>query len=131
MGTDSSSRSPLPGENALFRHILYDLWVEDASILERVEPLEEMLLEAARRTGAVILNSHFHQFDPHGVTGLVLISQSHLSIHTWSEDSYAAIDLFTYSHMDPDAAIACIRERLHPIREHITDLDRGTLPGPA
>ncbi len=112
----------------MFRHILYDLWVEDAEILERVAPLEEILLEAARRTGAVILNSHFHQFDPHGVTGLVLISQSHLSVHTWSEDSYAAIDLFTYSHMDPEAAIVYIRECLRPVREQITDLTRGAVP---
>ncbi len=113
-----------------FRHVLYDLWVEDARILERVEPLEEMLVEAARRTGANILHCHFHQFDPHGVTGLILIAQSHLSIHTWSEDSYAAVDLFTYSHMDPDTAVSYIREYLHPVREKITDLTRGGLPVP-
>ena len=111
-----------------FRHILYDLWVEDPSILERTGPLEEILCEATRRTGAVILHSHFHQFDPHGVSGVVLIAQSHLSIHTWSEDSYAAIDLFTYSHMDPEAAMEYIRERLHPIREEINDLSRGGGP---
>jgi S-adenosylmethionine decarboxylase len=111
-----------------FRHVLYDLWVEDPRILERVGPLEEMLLEAARRTGATILHCHFHQFDPHGVTGLILIAQSHLSIHTWSEDSYAAVDLFTYSHMDPDAAIEYIRGYLRPIRERITDLKRGGAP---
>ena len=108
-----------------FRHVLYDLWVEDPGILERVEPLEELLCEAARRSDAVILHSHFHQFDPHGVSGVVLIAQSHLSIHTWSEDNYAAVDIFTYSHMDPEAAIDYIREQLRPGREKITALSRG------
>jgi S-adenosylmethionine decarboxylase proenzyme len=111
-----------------FRHVLYDLWVEDPAILERVSPLEELLCEAARRTGATILGSHFHQFHPHGVTGIVLIAQSHLSIHTWSEDGYAAVDLFTYSHMDPEAAIACLREGLRPARERVTDVTRGGGP---
>jgi len=110
-----------------FRHILYDLWLADAAILERTGPIEEILLEAARVSGAVVLHSHFHQFDPHGVTGVVLIAQSHLSIHTWSEDNYAAVDVFTYSHMDPEAAIAHIRERLRPVRERVTDLKRGSL----
>ncbi len=109
-----------------FRHILYDVWVEDAQVLERVGPIREMMLEAARRSKALILDSYFHQFDPHGVTGVVLIAQSHLSIHTWSEDAYAAIDLFTYSHMDPDAAIGYIREQLRPVRERQTDLTRGS-----
>lgn len=116
----------MPSHNP-FRHILYDLWVDDASVLERTGPLEELLLEAARRAGARILHSHFHQFDPHGVTGVVLIAQSHLSIHTWSEDAYAAVDIFTYEGMDPHAAIATIRERLRPVRESITDLERGGL----
>lgn len=111
-----------------FRHILYDLWVEHPEILERTGPLEEMLCEAARRSGAVILHSHFHQFDPHGVTGVVLISQSHLTIHTWSEHNYAAVDLFTYSHMEPEAALDYIREQLRPVREQVTDLDRGDGP---
>ncbi len=111
-----------------FRHILYDVWLEDAQILERVEPMREMMLEAARRSNALILDSYFHQFDPHGVTGVVLIAQSHLSIHTWSEDAYAAIDLFTYSHMDPDAAINYIREQLRPVRERLSDLTRGGAP---
>lgn len=111
-----------------FRHIMYDLWVEDASILERTGPMEELLLEAARRSGAKVLHCHFHQFDPHGVTGIVLIAQSHLSIHTWSEDSYAAVDLFTYEGMDPVAAVSYIREQLQPTRERITDLSRGGTP---
>lgn len=111
-----------------FRHILWDVWVEDAAILERAGPLEELLLEAARRSGATVLRSHFHQFDPHGVTGVVLIAQSHMSIHTWSEDAYAALDLFTYSHMDPDAAMDYIRAQLRPIRERVTDLTRGGGP---
>ncbi len=111
-----------------FRHILYDLWVEDPSILERTKPLEEIMLEAARCSGATILHSYFHQFDPHGVSGIVLIAQSHLSIHTWSEDKYAAIDVFTYQGMNPELAISYIREKLRPTRERITDLSRGGTP---
>lgn len=114
-----------------FRHILYDVWLAEPEILERTEPLEAILVEAARRSHAVILHCHFHQFDPHGVTGIVLIAQSHLSIHTWSEDSYAAIDIFSCGGgMDPDAALKYLREQLRPVREKITDLARGGGVGP-
>ncbi len=128
---EATESQPVLGPQAAmtpFRHILYDVWVEEPGILERVEPMREMMLEAARRSNALILDAYFHQFDPHGVTGVVLIAQSHLSIHTWSEDAYAAIDLFTYSHMDPDAAINYIREQLRPVRERLTDLTRGRAP---
>lgn len=108
-----------------FRHLLYDLWTEDPDKLEQVPYLQEIMLEAVRRSGAVILHSHFHQFDPHGVTGVILISQSHMTVHTWSEDNFAAIDFFTYSHLDIDAAFTYLREQLHPSREKITDLTRG------
>ena len=129
-GAHSPRSSVLSPYSGGFRHILYDVWVEDPRVLERVGPIRELMIEAARRSKAAILDSHFHQFDPHGVTGFVLIAQSHISIHTWSEDSYAAVDLFTYSHMDPDAAIAYIREQLRPVRERLTDLTRGGAPPP-
>lgn len=109
----------------MFRHVLYDLWTDDSEKLERVPFLQQVMLEAVRRSRAVILHSHFHQFDPHGVTGVVLISQSHLTIHTWSENHYAAIDFFTYSDLDVDATLGYIREQLHPVRERVTDLVRG------
>lgn len=111
-----------------FRHVLYDLWVAQPEVLERTGPLERLLVEAARRAGATVIHSHFHQFDPHGVTGVVLISQSHFTIHTWSEHCYAAIDFFTYSHMDPDVALDYLREQLCPVREQVTDLTRGGEP---
>ena len=111
-----------------FRHVLYDLWVEHPETLERTGSLEVIFLEAARRSGVTVLHSHFHQFDPHGVSGVVLIAQSHLTIHTWSEDCYAAVDMFTYGGMDTEAAIDYIRQQLGPVRERIADLSRGGAP---
>src|SRR5947208_765663 len=65
------------------RHVLYDVWVEDRTLLATVEPLQDLLCWAAKSGGATVLHSHFHQFDPHGVTGFILLAESHISIHTW------------------------------------------------
>lgn len=67
----------------------------DASPLSNVASVENAMLEAAKVIGATVLSSHFHQFEPHGVSGVLVISESHFAVHTWPEHGYAALDLFT------------------------------------
>ena len=100
-------------EQALGRHLIVEAWDADPRLLNDVQALEQLLLEAARAANATVLQSVFHRFSPYGVSGVVVIAESHLTIHTWPEYGYAAIDIFTCGpKMDLDAAVAVIRERL-------------------
>lgn len=81
----------------LGKHMLLDLYKCDASLLNDELYLQGILLKAAKESGATILDNTFtfHKFAPQGVSGVVVISESHFSIHTWPEFNYAAVDIFT------------------------------------
>jgi S-adenosylmethionine decarboxylase len=118
---------------ALAHHWLLDFEGCPFESLDRADPVREALLEAAARAGAKVIGERFHQFEPHGASGVVLIGESHLSIHTWPERGYAAADLFTCStSLDVDAAVEVLRARLHPSRVGRRRVERhpGLLPTP-
>jgi len=79
----------------LGRHLLLELYDCDRNSLNQVEYVEEALLQAAMAANATIIESKFHQFNPYGISGVVVIAESHLTIHTWPEHAYAAVDVFT------------------------------------
>ena len=81
--------------NALGSHLLVEYSDCDEDILNDVGLLEEAMKGAADRSGATIVNSVFHLFHPHGVSGVVVIAESHFAIHTWPEYRFAAADFFT------------------------------------
>ncbi|TAD95632.1 MAG: adenosylmethionine decarboxylase [Bacteroidetes bacterium] len=81
----------------LGNHILAEYHVCNAKLLNDSDFLEKTLLESAKKAGANVISSHFHAFSPVGITGIVLIAESHFSIHTWPEHQYAAVDFFTCS----------------------------------
>jgi S-adenosylmethionine decarboxylase len=81
--------------DALGRHLLLELRECNMAVLDDLEYLENALVSAAREAGATVLDKSFHQFAPQGVSGVVLIAESHLSLHTWPEHAYAAVDIFT------------------------------------
>jgi S-adenosylmethionine decarboxylase proenzyme len=107
------------------RHLLYDVWLADLAILRRVAPWREILLEAAEQSGATVLDHQFHQFHPCGVTGFLLLAESHISVHTWPEEGLAAIDVFTCGGVDGEAIVRWLRERLCPQRERLRIVERG------
>ena len=111
------------------RHFLFDCWVDDPTLLQRVEPLRTMLLAATRDSGATILADHFHQFEPHGVTGVLLLTESHLSIHTWPEEGLVTVDVFTCGTMDTELILQRLRDALSPHRENLTTIRRGPAEG--
>jgi len=80
---------------ALGHQIVAEFYSCDAEHLNDVEYIATAMTEAARRAGATIVTQTFHHFSPHGVSGAVIIAESHLTIHTWPEHGYAAVDLFT------------------------------------
>jgi len=79
----------------LGRHFLLDLEDCDANILDDLNKIEEILVAAAREAKATIIESRFHKFNPFGISGVVVIAESHLAIHTWPEHAFAAVDIFT------------------------------------
>ena len=92
------------------KHYLIDLRDCDPEIIKSVDPTREIVLRAAKECGATILDNYFHQFQPMGVSGVVLIAESHISVHTWPENGFAAADIFTCGEMKPQVAIDIMRE---------------------
>ncbi len=108
-------------------HVLLDLYGCDPGRLNDLEFLRQMSLEGVRRSGATIMGDHFKQFQPQGVSGVVIIAESHLTLHSWPEFSYIAMDYFTCgTHIDIDAAIEFFEESLLPKRTVKSRHMRGT-----
>ncbi|MBK5348426.1 adenosylmethionine decarboxylase [Bacillus sp. TH44] len=109
------------------KHIIVDLWGVDFSLLDDIHFLEHHLVTAADHSGAHVLNVSKKEFQPYGVTVLVLLSESHLSIHTYPEKNFAAIDCYTCgTTVEPQKAIDYIVNILRPNEMHIKKLIRGT-----
>ena len=80
---------------SLGKHLIIELFQCDRGILNDLKTLEYQLLEAVKISGATIIQPCFHQFSPHGITGVVVVAESHFAIHTWPEYGYCALDIFT------------------------------------
>ncbi|WP_170575991.1 adenosylmethionine decarboxylase [Ruegeria atlantica] len=106
-------------------HILVDYYGGQA--LTDAARIEGALTGAAIAAGATILSASFHKFGGHGgVTGVMLLAESHISIHTWPEQGYAAIDIFMCGDARPDKAVAYLENQLRPARSTITRIQRGS-----
>lgn len=81
--------------NSLGRHVLAEIYGCSTEILNDIQQVEKIMVKAALEAGAEIREVVFHNFSPQGVSGVVVISESHLAIHTWPELGYAAVDVFT------------------------------------
>ena len=105
-------------------HLLLDLW--GATALDDPETIEQALREAATAAGATILHGHFHHFSPNGgVSGVLVLAESHISIHTWPERSFAAIDIFMCGACDPYASIPALKSWFRPERILLGEQRRG------
>jgi len=111
-------------------HLLIEFCGCDHDILNDVGNIKGLMDEAAVVSGASIVESVFHRFNPHGVSGVVVIAESHLAIHTWPEYGYAAVDLFTCGEaVDPWKAYEFLKERLTPQSTSTKEILRGEIPG--
>lgn len=105
-------------------HLIVDLW--EASRLDELAHVEETLKRATEVAGATLLNVDLHHFTPNGgVSGVAVLAESHISIHTWPECGYAAIDLFMCGRAEPHKAIAVFREAFRPARVAVGEHKRG------
>jgi S-adenosylmethionine decarboxylase proenzyme len=110
--------------NTSGNHLLAEYW-ECGAVLDDVEYIEVVLRRAAAVAGARVLRAWFHRFSPQGVSGVLVIQESHLSIHTWPERSYAAVDLYTCGDADVRAAQRYLAEALGSTRSPFVVLARG------
>jgi S-adenosylmethionine decarboxylase len=109
-------------------HVLLDLHGVPGAVLTDCPLIEQVLLDAAAVAGARVLGSRFHPFGPgQGITGVLLLAESHISIHTWPEHGYAAVDVFMCGDARPMIAIALIRDRLGAARSSVRECPRGTV----
>ncbi|MFY0476869.1 adenosylmethionine decarboxylase [Achromobacter marplatensis] len=108
------------------RHVLADFRGVAAERLTDPATLEAQMIAAAHAAGAQVLSAHFHHFgEGAGVTGVVLLSESHISIHSWPEHRFAALDIFMCGEAQPELALARLQDALAPESVHVTTIARG------
>ena len=105
-------------------HLLIDLW--GASHLDDIKLVEKALRRAADAANATLLHVHLHHFTPNGgISGVAVLAESHISIHTWPERSYAALDVFMCGGADPQKSIPVLDRYFKPARIEVEELRRG------
>jgi len=108
-------------------HLVIDLW--QASGLNDIEVVRAALHEAAEAAGATLLNIDLHSFTPQGgITGVAVLAESHISVHTWPEHAYAAVDVFMCGDAEPHKAVEVLRHAFRPRMLTISEHRRGVMP---
>ncbi|MGE5632521.1 MAG: adenosylmethionine decarboxylase [Caulobacteraceae bacterium] len=117
--------------NALGRHILAEIYGCSYEILNNKEKIQQLMVDSALEAGAEVREVAFHKFSPQGVSGVVVISESHLTIHTWPELGYAAVDVFTCGeNVNPWDACNYLTEKLKAKHMTATEVQRGIFDQP-
>jgi S-adenosylmethionine decarboxylase len=121
-----ANRSSNPPPNPLGRHLIADFF--GARYLHDPAFIKQALIDAAQAAGAKVLGSHIHDFgEGMGVTGVVTLAESHISIHSWPEHCYAAIDVFMCGDADPRVALNSLMAALQPSKTSIELYQRGEI----
>lgn len=116
------------GLHALGTHLLVELRDCNPKILKDLKKVKNALVSAAKEAKATIVDISFHEFSPFGISGMVIIAESHLSIHTWPEYSYAAVDIFTCGDLiKPEVAAAFLTKEFECKSPSFVELKRGIL----
>lgn len=111
---------------SLGHQIVAEFYSCDKEFLNDVDYIRDNMLEAAIKSGATIVTETFHHFSPHGVSGAVIIAESHLAIHTWPEYGYAAVDLFTCGDtVSAEIGFTHLREALRAGHVSTMEIHRG------
>ena len=114
--------------NMIGKHCILELYGCDQNKLNDEAFLRTTITSAARFAGATLINLITHPFEPQGVTGLALLAESHISIHTWPESGYAAVDVFTCGdHTMPERACKFLGDELSAKKHSLRTLERETL----
>ena len=135
-GIDDTDPRPADGLNDYFiernglryagSHLILDLW--DAEHLDDAEVIEMAFRRAIKEAGATLLHMHFHEFsDNGGISGVAVLAESHMSIHTWPERAYAAIDIFMCGAAEPHKTVPILKHAFNAGRISLSEQMRGVL----
>ena len=115
---------------ALGKHLLLELMDCNHDLLNDIEYLRKALSDVANQIGATVIKDSFYQFTPQGVSGVVIIAESHVSIHTWPEYNFAAVDVFTCGDViEPRDAVKPLAEKLKAKSTTYLEVNRGITAG--
>lgn len=117
---------------ALGRQMVVEFYDCDKEKMDDLKGVEQDMMDAAIASGATIVEKVFHRFSPWGISGVVVIAESHLAIHTWPEYGYAAVDLFTCGdEVDPMKGFELLKERFDSKNMSVMEMKRGMFADPA
>lgn len=112
--------------NLLGRHILAEFYACEAEKVNDASTVQQHLERAAELAGATVISSDMHRFEPHGLSGVLVLKESHMTIHTWPEHAYAAVDIFTCGcTIDPRAALDYLCREFGARRHAYVEVERG------
>lgn len=113
---------------ALGKHLIVELYDCDQKLISDVDYIQNVMMECAKIANTTIIDSVFHKFNPYGVSGVIVVAESHLAIHTWPEHRFASVDFFTCGeHSDPWKSFKIIKKKLKAKHFSITKMQRGII----
>jgi S-adenosylmethionine decarboxylase len=113
-------------QNSLGIHLIADFWF--GKKIEDPKKLKKILIEAAKKAGNIPLEFSYHKFNPHGLTGVLLLAESHIAFHSWPEFGYLAIDIFSCGkNAKPEEALRYLKKILKPKKVEVSIIKRGNL----
>ncbi|MFN3533545.1 MAG: adenosylmethionine decarboxylase [Candidatus Brocadia sp.] len=115
--------------DALGRHIILEMWGCCKDIIDNVDVVKEILTKATKSTKATLVDVVCHRFSPYGVTGVAILAESHISVHTWPEYGYAAADIFICggNSINPQNAASFMIQAFHAKETSMLEFKRGNL----
>jgi S-adenosylmethionine decarboxylase len=111
--------------NYLGRHFLAEFYNCSSETLNDEKKISDIMTGAVLVSGATIIQPFFHKFSPHGISGIIIIAESHLAIHTWPEFGFAALDIFSCSDFNYSGALKFINKKLNAGKYSILGIKRG------
>lgn len=112
---------------ALGTHLLIELRECNPEIIKSIDNVRNVLVSAAKEAGTTVVNIIFHEFNPFGISGVVVITEGHLTVHTWPEYDYAAIDIYCGDEIKPEVAAGYLIKQFECKNPSIIEIKRGVL----
>jgi S-adenosylmethionine decarboxylase len=104
---------------------LVDFYFNDSSFLRNVEPIKTHLITEAKKANANIIHEHFHQFQPDGITGVLVLKESHICVHTWTENYYMSLSVFSCGSFDATLLVQLLKNILKPKKTRVRIIKRN------
>src|SRR5579862_9678342 len=114
-----------PQASGVGKELIVEVWEPSGVDLTNKDAIRAVLMRAVKSSGSTLIRSYFHRLHPGGITGFLLLKESHISIHTWPEYGYAALDFFTCGQADSYKALDVVENAFVPAKVEVTEITRG------